>query len=53
MANNSIENIFHDVSLTILNAFQNYLKQKVIPEMVDAFGENDVQVNPETFEEFF
>lgn len=49
----SIENVFRSVFVEIFNAFQNYAKEKVIPEMIESFAENGVEVDFETFDQFF
>jgi hypothetical protein len=49
----SIESLFQDITVTILNAFQLYIKEKVIPEMIYTFKENDVEIDYESLNQFF
>jgi len=41
------------LNASIFNAFQNYVKNKVIPDMVTSFNDSGVEVDEETFEQFF
>ncbi len=49
----SIEIIFSSVVIEVFNAFQNYVKEKIFPEMTETFAENGVEVDNETFHQFF
>lgn len=49
----SVEDLFKNVSVCVLGALHNYLEDKIIPEMVETFRENGVEVDDNFFVQHF